>query len=74
MQEMQGLIAHALPGLELIHMAVAPQGLPRRSYSFYFRIEQVSQQWEIVEHEGTISLHWLDAPEDLKAEIVVLRR
>jgi type VI secretion system protein ImpJ len=74
MREMPGLLAHALPGLELIHMAVAPQGLPRRSYSFYFRIEQVSQQWEIVEREGTISLHWLDAPEDLKAEIVVLRR
>ena len=73
-QEMPGLIAHALPGLELIHMATAPQGLPRRSYSYYFRIEQISQQWEVVEREGTVALYWLDAPDDLKAEIVVLRR
>lgn len=73
-REMSGLIAHALPGLELIHMATAPQGLPRRSYSYYFRIEQISQQWEVVEREGSVALYWLDAPEDLKAEIVVLRR
>ncbi len=72
--EMPGLISHALPGLELIHMVAAPQGLPRRSYSYYFRIEQMSQQWEVVEREGSIALYWMDAPADLKAEIVVLRR
>ncbi|MGB6054428.1 MAG: type VI secretion system baseplate subunit TssK [Burkholderiaceae bacterium] len=72
--EMPQLIAHALPGLELIHMASAPQGLPRRANTVYFRIEQVSQQWEAVERDGGIALHWLDAPDDLKAEIVVLRR
>jgi type VI secretion system protein ImpJ len=72
--EMPGLISHALPGLELIHMVAAPQGLPRRSYSYYFRIEQMSQQWEMVEREGSIALYWMDAPADLKAEIVVLRR
>lgn len=72
--EMPGLIAHALPGLELIHMAAAPQGLPRRSYSYYFRIEQISRLWESVEREGNVALYWLDAPADLKAEIVVLRR
>lgn len=73
-EEMPQLLAHALPGLELIHMPQAPQGLPRRSYSYYFRIEQMSQQWEAVERDGTIALSWLDAPDDLKAEIVVLRR
>lgn len=72
--EMPSLTAHALPGLELIHMNTAPQGLPRRSYSYYFRIEQISQHWEVVEREGTVALYWLDAPDDLKAEIVVLRR
>jgi type VI secretion system protein ImpJ len=72
--EIPTLLRHALPGLELIHMPAAPQGLPRRAHSFYFRIEQVSQQWEIVEREGEIALHWLDAPDDLRAEIVILRR
>jgi type VI secretion system protein ImpJ len=68
------LVRHALPGLELIHMPHAPQGLPRRAHSFYFRIEQVSEQWETVEREGDIALHWLDAPADLHAEVVILRR
>lgn len=74
LEEMPKLIAHALPGVELIHMPVAPQGLPRRSNSYYFRIEQQSQQWDSVEKDGTASLYWLDAPDDLKAEIVVIRR
>ena len=74
LDEMAGLVAHALPGIELIHMTAAPQGLPRRSYSYYFRIEQMSQQWDVVEREGAIALYWIDAPADLKAEIVVLRR
>ena len=74
LEEMPKLIAHALPGVELIHMPVAPQGLPRRSYSYYFRIEQQSQQWESVEKDSSVSLYWLDAPDDLKAEIVVIRR
>ncbi|MCD6025556.1 MAG: impJ [Solimicrobium sp.] len=72
-EEMFSLISHALPGIELILMNDAPQGLPRRSNSYYFRIEQISKQWELVEQEGLIALQWLDAPNDLKAEIVVLR-
>ena len=72
--DIPGLIAHALPGLELINMSTAPQGLPRRAHSYYFRIEQVSQLWDAVERQGSIALQWLDAPEDIKAEIVVLRR
>lgn len=74
LDQMPQLLALALPGLELIHMAQAPQGLPRRANSYYFRIEQMSQQWDAVQREGTIALSWLDAPDDLKCEIVVLRR
>ena len=74
LDEMPKLIAHALPGVELIHLPVAPQGLPRRANSYYFRIEQQSQQWEAVEKDGTVALYWLDAPDDLKAEVVVIRR
>lgn len=72
--DIAGLVGHALPGLELIHMTAAPQGLPRRASSYYFRIEQISQLWDAVEQQGRIALQWLDAPEDIKAEIVVLRR
>lgn len=73
-EDIPGLIAHALPGIELIHIPSAPQGLPRRANSYYFRIEQVSQLWDSVERQGQIALQWLDAPDDLRAEVVVLRR
>lgn len=73
-KDMPGLIAHALPGLDLTHIPAAPQGVPRRANSTYFRIEQMSPLWEIVEREGVIALYWLGAPADMKAEIVVLRR
>jgi len=74
LDDLQTLIRRALPGVELIHMPVAPQGLPRRSYSFYFRIDTVSESWEKVEKDSNIALDWPDAPHDLKAELVVLRR
>ncbi|MGH7917397.1 MAG: type VI secretion system baseplate subunit TssK, partial [Candidatus Binataceae bacterium] len=67
------LTSRALPGIELINMPVAPQGLPRASYSLYFRIESLCQPWSDVEKEGAVALFWADAPEDLQAEIVVLR-
>lgn len=72
--EMPKLLSLALPGLELIHLPVAPQGLPRRADSHYFRIEQISRQWESVTRDGLVSLSWLDAPGDLRAEIAVVRR
>jgi type VI secretion system protein ImpJ len=68
------LISRALPGVELIHMPVAPQGLPRRASSLYFRIEQLSEQWEFIERSGSVALYWGDAPDDLKVELVALRR
>ena len=67
------LIDHALPGLELIELSGPPQGLPRRSDAKYFRIEQISSEWETVAAEGAISLYWLDAPTDLRAIVVVTR-
>ncbi|WP_410497878.1 type VI secretion system baseplate subunit TssK [Chitinibacter sp. S2-10] len=72
--ELPTLVRRALPGVELSHLPVAPQGLPRRAYSFYFRVETAAESWELVEKDGSIALDWPDAPADLKAELVVLRR
>lgn len=68
------LVQRALPGVELIHMPAAPQGLPRRSYSYYFRIETAANAWERVEKSCNVALDWPEAPADLKVELVVLRR
>lgn len=67
------MVRRALPGVELIHMPTAPQGLPRRSFSRYFRIEPLCVQWSEVEQQGGVALHWSAAPEDLKVELVALR-
>ena len=71
--QIQVLIRRALPGVEMIHMPIAPQGLPRRAYSRYYRVESLSTQWNSVEKESTIALHWSAAPEDLKVELIALR-
>jgi type VI secretion system protein ImpJ len=73
LSEMPNLIKHALPGIDLIDIATAPQGLPRRANSRYYRIEQMSAGWELVEQESDLALFWPDAPADLRAEIVVLK-
>ncbi len=72
--EMAKLLSLALPGLELIHLPVAPQGLPKRPDAHYFRIEQISRQWEAITRDGQVALFWVDAPDDMRAEIAVVRR
>lgn len=68
------LISRALPGIETIHMPAAPQGLPRRAYSLYFRIEQVSEGWADAEQHGNLAIYWSSAPADVSIDVVVLRR
>jgi type VI secretion system protein ImpJ len=68
------LMEHALPGVDLSEITIPPQGLPIRSDSRYFRIEQTGSEWEYMDKENTMALFWPDAPEDLCIEIVVLKR
>ncbi|KML54615.1 type VI secretion protein [Burkholderia cepacia] len=72
--EMPQLIALALPGVDLTRLPCAPQGLPRRSHAQYFRIEQTGRQWDAIKRDGLLSLRWLDAPDDLHAELIVVRQ
>ena len=71
--ELPKIIDHALPGTDLIELSNPPQGLPRRPDSKFYRIEQMSDGWELVEQSGAVGLYWPEAPEDFRAEIVVLR-
>lgn len=66
-------IDHALPGVELIEVGSPPQGIPRQPGSRYYRIEQMSEEWDSVQREGRIGLFWKDSPQDFKAEIAVIR-
>jgi len=68
------LIARALPGIRLEHLPTPPQELPRRAHSIYFRIDHHSDQWAQVGRGRNIALYWDAAPEDLKAELMVVGR
>lgn len=71
--ELPAKLDHALPGIELMEITNPPQGLPQRAYTRYYRIEQQSEDWETVERVGNIAMFWPSAPDDVRAEIVVLR-
>lgn len=67
------MIDHALPGIDLIEISTPPQGMPQRANARYYRIEQMSAEWEQVEQSAEIGLFWPDAPADLRVQLIVLR-
>ncbi|MBT8490049.1 MAG: type VI secretion system baseplate subunit TssK [Deltaproteobacteria bacterium] len=67
------LISRALHGVSLEQSLVPPPGLPRRPNSFYFKIDHYGSQWSDVQRSQNISLYWDTAPDDLLADIVILR-
>jgi type VI secretion system protein ImpJ len=68
------LIARALPGIKLEHLAVPPQELPRRARGVYFQVDHHSDQWAQVQKANNVALYWDAAPEDLKIELMVVGR
>jgi type VI secretion system protein ImpJ len=68
------LIARALPGVRLEHLPVPPQELPRRAHAIYFQIDHHTEQWAQVEKGNNLALYWDTAPEDLKAELMIVGR
>ncbi|WP_298437177.1 type VI secretion system baseplate subunit TssK [Geobacter sp.] len=68
------LASRALPGIELRHLPLPPQELPRRSDTHYFAIDAASDQWPLVERGHNIALFWNGAPADLEAELMVVAK
>jgi type VI secretion system protein ImpJ len=68
------LIARALPGVRIHHLPTPPQELPRRSRSLYFQVDHQSDHWVRVQKGHNLALFWDSAPEDLKAELMVVGR
>jgi type VI secretion system protein ImpJ len=68
------LIARALPGIALEHLQVPPQELPRRVNTLYFQIDNHAEQWAQVQKGANLAIYWDTAPEDLKAELMVVGR
>jgi len=68
------LIAQSLPGVKLDNLEIPPQELPRKTGSAYFKIDHHGKQWEPVKGGNNLALYWDTAPEDLKVELMVVRR
>lgn len=68
------LIARALPGVKVKHMETPPQELPRRRGSLYFQIDHHGDLWQQVQHSNQLAVFWDEAPEDLKAELMIVGR
>ena len=68
------LIARALPGVDIKHLSVPPQELPRRPQSIYFALSQHGEQWSYVAQSKNLSVYWDDAPSDLTMELMIVGR
>lgn len=71
---MPTLISRALPGISLEQSKIPPPGLPRRSDSQYFRLDRSDSLWRQIERSQNIQIYWENPPEDLYAELVVLKK
>jgi len=68
------LIARSLSGVGLDHLTTPPQELPRRSHAIYFQVDHHSDQWAQVQKSRNLALYWDTAPQDLKVELMAVRR
>ena len=65
------MISRALPGLPIRHRLIPPPGMPKRSGSFYFKMDSKNKLFEEIKRTGDISLFWDNVPEDASIEIVI---
>src|SRR5690606_11284924 len=70
-EQMERLVSHALPGIDLIHLAEAPRGVPRRPQALYYMIDHMSESWAQIEEAREIALFVPEAPEAMQLEIIV---
>lgn len=68
------LIVRALPGVGITHLDRPPQELPRRAGALYFQVDHHGEQWAGIAKGRNVALFWDAAPEDLRAELMVVGR
>jgi type VI secretion system protein ImpJ len=73
-EQVELLVARALPGIALQYLQVPPQELPRRTGTLYAAINHHDAQWSEVVKQRALALHWHGAPADLELELMVVGR
>ncbi|MHA0273226.1 type VI secretion system baseplate subunit TssK [Enterobacter ludwigii] len=69
-QIIETLIQHALPGVPVNGCRQPPRGVPNRSDSHYFVIDQDNELWSKALKGKSISCYWPDMPDDLQVQII----
>ncbi len=72
-QQTPTLVKRALPGVPVDYSVVPPPGLPKREDAYYFKLNTRSEEWMEIKQRQNISLFWDQAPDEAKAELVVLK-
>jgi type VI secretion system protein ImpJ len=68
------LAERSLPGVGLYHMPSPPAGLPKKAFANYARIDIHDDKWQQIQLRQNLALLWDEAPDDLKVELVILRK
>jgi type VI secretion system protein ImpJ len=68
------LIARALPGIKAAHLDSPPQELPRKTGAVYYQVDITSDLWQQVQKNRNLAIFWDSAPQELKAELMVVGR
>lgn len=67
------IISRSLAGVKISYQDNPPHGLPQRKHTRYFRVEEHSPAWELIKESGGLVLYWPHAPEDLQADLILIR-
>ncbi len=68
------LIARALPGIKTTYLESPPQELPRKTGAVYYQININNDLWQQVQKNRNLAIFWDTAPDELKAELMVVSR
>lgn len=73
-ENLDGIVAQALPGVRLRRSAQPPAGLPLRGDTLYFTIDQNDPLWRKIMQQGNLALMLPSPPEDLSVVLAVIQR
>ena len=72
-ENLDSIVAQALPGVRLRHAVQPPAGLPHRTDTLYFTIDQNDPLWRKIMREGNVALMLPHPPDDLSVVLAVIQ-
>lgn len=72
-EQLETIVASALPGVQLTHMQRPPSKLPIKSGYEYFRLDPYGQYWERVKADRSLSLFISQEFEQAKIDLVTVK-